>query len=325
MENKNTDILGSLETLETSEIITPEVKTEEVEDIFSEMEAELESAVEMKTETIEEKKEVTTEKKGSKVLSSAFFAVKYVSTSALIFALLLVTTNYSAYYNLAMSYIFQDEMANTNQSLITAVEASNITETFREDIIKKKEIVEEQKEEKDSEYSIKNLIEEDNARGMDLDIEITPYQNRIVIPKIGKNIPLVDIMNQEVEWGGKELENIFMKELENGVIRYPGSAKPGNDGNTFIFGHSSNFPWIKGDYNDVFALLDHVENGDEIIIYYNQKKFKYKINRKDVVTPGDVSVLEWRDDKKELSLMTCWPIGTTLNRLIVTGELVEEL
>jgi hypothetical protein len=98
-----------------------------------------------------------------------------------------------------MSYIFQDEMANTNQSLITAVEASNITETFREDIIKKKEIVEEQKEEKDSEYSIKNLIEEDNARGMDLDIEITPYQNRIVIPKIGKNIPLVDIMNQEVE------------------------------------------------------------------------------------------------------------------------------
>lgn len=325
MENKNTDILGSLEALEISETTTPEVKTEVVEDIFSEMEAELESAVEMKSETIEDKEEVKTEKKSSKILSNALFAIKYVSTSALIFALLLVTTNYSAYYNLAMSYIFQDEMANTNQSLITAVEASNITETFREDIIKKKEIVEEQKEEKDSEYSIKNLIEEDNARDMNLDIEITPYENRIVIPKIGKNIPLVDIVNQEVEWGGEELENIFMKELENGVIRYPGSAKPGKNGNTFVFGHSSNFPWIKGDYNDVFALLDHVDNGDEIIIYYNQKKFKYKINRKDVVTPGDVSVLKWREDKKELSLMTCWPIGTTLNRLIVTGELVEEL
>jgi|TARA_Y100001960_G_C14710125_1_gene846533 hypothetical protein len=199
MENKNTDILGSLEALETSEITTPEVKTEVVEDIFSEMEAELESATEMKSETIEDKEEVKTEKKSSKILSNALFAIKYVSTSALIFALLLVTTNYSAYYNLAMSYIFQDEMANTNQSLITAVEASNITETFREDIIKKKEIVEEQKEEKDSEYSIKNLIEEDNARDMNLDIEITPYENRIVIPKIGKNIPLVDIVNQEVE------------------------------------------------------------------------------------------------------------------------------
>jgi sortase (surface protein transpeptidase) len=32
-----------------------------------------------------------------------------------------------------------------------------------------------------------------------------------------------------------------------------------------------------------------------------------------------------RDDgKKELSLMTCWPIGTTLNRLIVFAELQEE-
>jgi sortase (surface protein transpeptidase) len=36
-----------------------------------------------------------------------------------------------------------------------------------------------------------------------------------------------------------------MKELEKGVIRYPGSAKPGEDGASFIFGHSSNFPWIK--------------------------------------------------------------------------------
>jgi sortase (surface protein transpeptidase) len=36
-----------------------------------------------------------------------------------------------------------------------------------------------------------------------------------------------------------------MKELENGIIRYPGSAKPGEDGISFIFGHSSNFPWVK--------------------------------------------------------------------------------
>jgi hypothetical protein len=36
-----------------------------------------------------------------------------------------------------------------------------------------------------------------------------------------------------------------MKELENGIIRYPGSAKPGENGTSFIFGHSSNFPWVK--------------------------------------------------------------------------------
>jgi sortase (surface protein transpeptidase) len=43
-----------------------------------------------------------------------------------------------------------------------------------------------------------------------------------------------------------------------------------------------------------------------------------------VVTPGDVQTLSARDPtKKELSLMTCWPIGTTLERLIIFAELVE--
>lgn len=59
-----------------------------------------------------------------------------------------------------------------------------------------------------------------------------------------------------------------MKELENGVIRYPGSGKPGETGNSFVFGHSSNFPWMEGDYNDVFSLLDHVEFDDEVVVYY---------------------------------------------------------
>lgn len=115
-----------------------------------------------------------------------------------------------------------------------------------------------------------------------------------------------------------------MDELENGVIRYPGSAKPGEKGNSFIFGHSSNFPWMEGEYNDVFALLDKVVYDDEVIVYYGQEKYVYKIQRKEVIRPGDVSVLKNNtDDRSEITLMTCWPIGTTLNRLILIGELVD--
>jgi len=52
-----------------------------------------------------------------------------------------------------------------------------------------------------------------------------PYENRIVIPKIGKNIPLIDVKEKFVE--SKEmLDNILMKELEDGIVRYPGTAKP---------------------------------------------------------------------------------------------------
>lgn len=97
-------------------------------------------------------------------------------------------------------------------------------------------------------------------------------------------------------------------------------------GNAFIFGHSSNYPWVKSDYNDIFALLDNLETGDEIIVYYNQKKYTYLVTDRAVVKPGDVKTLESRDpNKKELSLMTCWPIGTTLERLIIFAELQENL
>jgi len=82
------------------------------------------------------------------------------------------------------------------------------------------------------------------ANNIDLNIEITPYENRVIIPKIGKNIPLIDITQKKVT-GVDELNNIFMEELEKGIIRYPGSAKPGENGNSFIFGHSSNFPCIE--------------------------------------------------------------------------------
>jgi sortase A len=115
-----------------------------------------------------------------------------------------------------------------------------------------------------------------------------------------------------------------MKELEGWVIRYPWSTKPGKDWNTFIFGHSSNYPWIKWDYNDVFANLNKLKYQDEVIVYYWQEKYTYKIREKKVITPGQTEVLKRNTNKDEITLMTCWPIWTTLNRLIVIWERVEK-
>jgi sortase A len=68
-------------------------------------------------------------------------------------------------------------------------------------------------------------------------------------------------------------------------------------------------------------MLDNLVTGDEIIVYYNQKKYTYVINEKKVIKPGNLKILERDPTKKELSLMTCWPIGTSLNRLITFAEL----
>lgn len=165
-----------------------------------------------------------------------------------------------------------------------------------------------------------NISETENAG---VTFQVTPYENRIIIPKLGKNIPLVDVYHDE--WADyATMHEIFMDELKKGVVRYPGTAKPGEIGNVFIFGHSSNYPWVQSQYNDVFALLDQLEKDDEITIFYNQKKYTYRVTDKSVVKPGDVKALESRDpNKKELSLMTCWPVGTTLERVIVFSELVK--
>jgi sortase A len=151
-------------------------------------------------------------------------------------------------------------------------------------------------------------------------VNIAPYEDRIIIPKIGKNIPLVNVEHHDAD-SSNEWHKIFMKELENGIIKYPGSADPGESGNSFIFGHSSNYPWAKGNYNDVFALLNELDAGDEIIVFFKQKKFVYVVKEKIIVKPGHVSSLAGDENMKRMTLMTCWPLGTTLNRLLVVTEL----
>ncbi len=248
--------------------------------------------------------------------------LKYISTSFLIFAVLILTTNYSAYIELLKSDLYSDKIQKESSSLINSVEASKIKSSIQEKEEIKKRVDEEISKSKKSKYSLKNLSLETNKEKPKLDIEITPYENRIIIPKITKNIPVLDLKQKSVSWE-KELEDIFMKELEDWVVRYPGSSKPGKNWNTFIFGHSSNYPWIKWDYNDVFVNLNKLEYQDEVILYYEQEKYTYKIKEKKVIKPGQTDILKRNKNKDEITLMTCWPIGTTLNRLIVIWERVE--
>ena len=343
-EFENIDILKELEfSLETPEINTSEIietsineienneslSTESItltfpiEKISEEAELIWQANESEKSEDILETIEITSDNlkaKRNSLVSWIIFLTKYVLTSSLIFAVLLVTTNYSAYINIAKSYVFAWDLEISRQKIISSVEASNIKERYAEVVVEENE---EEKRETEK-LSIKKIKQEQDRENIDLNIEITPYANRVVIPKIGQNIPLIDIKNRKITWEN-EFNDIIMEELESGIVRYPGSAKPWEDGTSFIFWHSSNFPWVKWDYNDVFALLDKVEYGDEIIIYYWQEKYVYKIKEKKVITPWDVSVLERNKDKSEITLMTCWPIGTTLNRLIVTWELINEI
>ncbi len=138
--------------------------------------------------------------------------------------------------------------------------------------------------------------------------EVIPNQSTIVIPKINVSAPIV--------YSDTTDENKVHDELHNGVVHYAGTAMPGEVGNSFITGHSSNYWWDTGKFNYVFVNLDRLVPGDQAIVYYNGKKFVYTVKDKIVVEPTDMSVLA-STDTPVLSLMTCTPPGTSWKRLVV--------
>ena len=261
----------------------------------------------------------------------AKFMANYVMVSTLVFVVLLWWVNYSAYSKIAYDFINPDNLKNSSKEILSVIDNSKIKVFADEDTNSLWKDQQEELQEKlskdnvqlrDTYFSPKKLVP--LKSNVDLSVEVMPYENRIIIPKIWKNIPLVDVDTRRSDMSFENLENIFMTELEKWIVRYPGTAKPWENGVSFIFWHSSNYPWMKWDYNDVFALLDNLTFWDEIIVYYNQKKYTYVMKEKKVIKPGNIKIIDRDPTKKELSLMTCWPIWTSLNRLIAFAELKEE-
>lgn len=138
----------------------------------------------------------------------------------------------------------------------------------------------------------------------------------IVIPKIGASsfvTPNIDSSNQDE----------FLPILQTGVAHAKGTVFPGMNGNIYLFAHSADNFWDAGRYNAIFYLLKDMHVGDDIVIFFEGKRFNYKITEGRIVDAEDVSFLVGSQDKnakQKLILQTCWPPGTTWKRLIVFAE-----
>jgi sortase A len=137
-------------------------------------------------------------------------------------------------------------------------------------------------------------------------------QFSIVIPKIGatsKVYPNVDPTNEEE----------FLPLLQTGVAHAKGTVFPGFEGNTYIFAHSTDNFWNVGRYNAVFYLLKELQKGDEIVIFFEGRRYNYVVDRIEIKDAEDVELLvnSQRTDIQQLILQTCWPPGTSWKRLFV--------
>lgn len=164
----------------------------------------------------------------------------------------------------------------------------------------------------------------ENINLASLNIQITPPDNRIILEKLNKNMPIVNVASENLLKGDSAaLEKDILSALENGIVHYPSTKTPGNPGNFVLTGHSSYYSWAKGTFKDAFASMHNMEVGDRIIVYYDQQKYIYEIFDKKIVMPEEVSVLNQPDDANLLTTITCTPIGTNTKRLIHVAKLVN--
>lgn len=112
------------------------------------------------------------------------------------------------------------------------------------------------------------------------------------------------------------------QKLSQGVVHIQGTAYPGQVGNSVIFGHSSDYFWRKNPYATVFTLLPKLKPGDSISIQKNGQKYNYQVQGTKVVSASDLTVLN-QSQAKEMTLITCYPLGTTLKRFMVRATLVD--
>ena len=139
----------------------------------------------------------------------------------------------------------------------------------------------------------------------------------IYIPKINLSAPLV--------YPNSNKETKIQLALQSGVAHYFGTAGPGEYGNAVFVGHSSDYPWRKGKYKTVFALLPRLTAGDKIYISDDSDTFAYKVIKTKIVKRDDFTIFHQAGYKlKLLTLQTSYPLGTALKRFIVVAEMIDK-
>jgi LPXTG-site transpeptidase (sortase) family protein len=146
-----------------------------------------------------------------------------------------------------------------------------------------------------------------------------PDNATLVIDSIGVRAPIVfNVPNDN---------DAIYKRLEDGVVHYSDTAKPGLPGVSVVLGHSSAYPWYKGNYGAVFALLSKLKVGDRFYVQYEDKRtFVFEMTQSIIFNPFEndarLNALE-EAPGSSLLLISCYPVGTNYKRIAIQAQLVK--
>lgn len=129
--------------------------------------------------------------------------------------------------------------------------------------------------------------------------ENNPPIGRLSIPAIGLDTRLE--------------EGIRLTTLNRGPGHWPGTAMPGEIGNSVIAGHRTS-------HNAEFYHLDKLVPGDAVIFTTATGVHTYRVNRTQIVTPDAMWITE-RTSTATATLFACHPLHSTRQRIVVFLDL----
>jgi LPXTG-site transpeptidase (sortase) family protein len=144
--------------------------------------------------------------------------------------------------------------------------------------------------------------------------------DRIDIPVIGLDAPIVGVVPVQVSLGGRLYEQ-WAAPNKRAAGWHERSTRLGESGNVVINGHHNI-------YGNVFAFLKDLNSGDEIILYGNGQAYRYRVAQVMILEERYASIEQRTEnarwilpsDDQRLTLVTCWPERSNTHRLIVVAS-----
>jgi len=135
-----------------------------------------------------------------------------------------------------------------------------------------------------------------------------PYANvavnqigTIVIPKINLVHPI--------------FEGVWLTVVDHGPGHWPGSAEPGQIGNSVFAGH-------RVTHTHPFLNLDQLAIGDHVIFDMPDGQFTYAVTSITIVLPTDIGITD-PTRTPTITLFACNPKHSAAQRIVVKGKLIS--
>lgn len=153
------------------------------------------------------------------------------------------------------------------------------------------------------------------AAAVPLSVQVSELPVKIEAPSIGLVAAIANPTTTTIE--------VLDRNLLKGAVRYPTSAKLGEDGNVVLFGHSSYLPVVGNPAYKTFNNIQKLKPGDTVTVYSSVTAYTYRVKSFMKQSAAGDDGIPLSVSGKVLTLSTCDSFGTKTDRFVVTADFVE--